>query len=53
MSRSESVFADGVTFLNQVELQDGIQNPLAAMPAVKEFAEKPPNGWQSRPLVKS
>ena len=49
---SYSVLADGVTFLNQVELQDGIDdNPLAAIPAVREFAERVGH-WLAEPVVR-
>ena len=31
---------DGVTYLNLLELEDGIENPLPALPEAKEFQEK-------------
>jgi hypothetical protein len=30
---------DGVTYLNLLELEDGIENPLLALPEAKEFQE--------------
>jgi len=47
---SYSVLSDGVTFVNQVELQDGIDNPLAGLPAVREFAETVGQWLAERPV---
>ena len=36
---SSSRLPDGVTFLAQLELQDGAENPLPQIPAFREFQE--------------
>jgi hypothetical protein len=36
---SSSRLPDGVTFLAQLELQDGVENPLPRIPAFREFQE--------------
>ena len=37
---SSSRLADGSTFLVQLELEDGTDNPLAQIPAFREFQEE-------------
>jgi hypothetical protein len=39
---------DGVTYLNLLELEDGIENPLPALPEAKEFQEKL-KSWLAEP----
>lgn len=39
---------DGVTYLNLLELEDGIDNPLPALPEGKEFQENL-KGWLAEP----
>lgn len=41
---------DGVTYLNLLELEDGIENPLPALPEGKEFQEKL-KGWLAEPAT--
>jgi hypothetical protein len=36
---SSSRLPDGVTFLAQLELEDGVENPLPSVAAFKEFQE--------------
>jgi hypothetical protein len=40
---------DGVTYLNFLQLEDGIQNPLPALPEGKEFGEKL-KSWMAEPV---
>jgi len=40
---------DGVTYLNFLQLEDGIQNPLPALPEGKEFGEKL-KSWLAEPV---
>ena len=40
--------ADGVTFLALLELEDGVENPLPALPEAKEFYDRLP-GWYVEP----
>jgi hypothetical protein len=39
---------DGVTYLNLLQLDDGVQNPIPALPEGKEFQEKL-TGWLAEP----
>jgi hypothetical protein len=39
---------DGVTFVAMLEVEDGIENPLFALPEAKEFYEKLPQ-WYVEP----
>jgi hypothetical protein len=39
---------DGVTFLALLELEDGVENPLLALPEAKEFYDSLP-GWYVAP----
>ena len=41
---------DGVTYLNFLQLEDGIQNPLPALPEGKEFGEKL-KSWLAEPAT--
>jgi hypothetical protein len=41
---------DGVTYLNLLELEDGIENPLPALPEAKEFQEKL-KSWLAEPAT--
>ena len=39
---------DGVTFLAMLELEDGVENPLLALPEATQFYERLP-GWYAEP----
>ncbi|SIM54040.1 hypothetical protein [Micromonospora cremea] len=41
---------DGVTYLNLLELEDGMENPLPALPEAKEFQEKL-KSWLAEPAT--
>jgi hypothetical protein len=41
---------DGVTYLNLLQLEDGIQNPLPALPEGKEFGQKL-KSWLAEPVT--
>jgi hypothetical protein len=43
-------FPDGVTYLNLLQLEDGIQNPLPALPEGKEFGVKL-KSWLAEPAT--
>ena len=47
---SSSRLPDGVTFLAQLELRDGIENPLPQIPAFREFQENLKQ-WIAEPPV--
>jgi hypothetical protein len=40
--------ADGVTFLALLEVEDGVENPLPALPEAQEFYDRLP-GWYAEP----
>jgi hypothetical protein len=40
--------ADGVTFLALLEVEEGVENPLAGLPEAQEFYERLP-GWYAEP----
>jgi hypothetical protein len=39
---------DGVTFLAMLEIEDGVENPLAGLPEAQEFYGRLP-GWYAEP----
>jgi hypothetical protein len=43
-------FPNGVTYLNLLQLEDGIQNPLPALPEGNEFGEKL-KSWLAEPAT--
>ena len=45
---ASSRLADGVSFVVLLELEDGVDNPLAALPAVVEFQENLKQ-WMAEP----
>ncbi|HEY2638315.1 MAG TPA: hypothetical protein VGI66_00325 [Streptosporangiaceae bacterium] len=45
---ASSKLADGITFIVLLELEDGVDNPLAALPAVVEFQENLKR-WMAEP----
>ena len=47
---SSSRLPDGVTFLAQLELQDGVESPLPQIPAFREFQENLKQ-WVAKPPV--
>jgi hypothetical protein len=43
--------SDGVTYAAMLELDDGVDNPLSALPVGKRFLERLPN-WTAEPPVR-